>query len=236
MKTIHYSLATLLLLSILLPRMADAQAPPPISDPNVNFAFQAGVLFPSTLFRVRTAEFVSDGVTFSILPKTGIQVGGMATFRLNRRFQVQGGLMLLRRNFDISASNNTEIRNITLRTTVYEVPILMHYYQRLSTNVLLTVGTGISIQTLPSDLGSNIGIISVFAQRRYFAQPGSITTAGVEVRLPKGGGVFLGATYSVVPTPLYTAVVETSFDGRTALLTLPLLGDYFAVVARYYFD
>lgn len=236
MKTTAYMI---LLGLLLLSSKVNAQLPIPgrEDDPSVNFGFQAGVLFPSTLFRVRNTEVLSEGVTFGIQPQMGIQVGGMATFRLNwRRFQVHAGLMLLRRNFECSAVFEEQRRSIELRTTVYEVPLLLSYYQPLSPSVKLMVGTGVGIQTLPSDLGSNEGIISVFAQRRFFAQVGSLTMAGMEIRLPKGGGVYLGAAYSIVPTPLYTAVIETSFNNQTALLSLPFLGDYFAVVGRYYFD
>lgn len=213
-----------------------AQSPAPLKDPIVNFGLQAGPIFPSTLFRVRANEGVSEeGIVYTISPNLGFQFGGMATFRLNSKFQLHGGIMLLLRNYDCTAVRAEERLDLQLRTTVYDIPLVLAYYQRLSDRMLLSVGTGLSLQSTPTNLSVFTPDLEVLSRRRSSIVPASLTLAGLEFRQDKGG-FFLGLSYSITPFPLYDTTFRAKFDGQDNFFRLPHIGDYFGLLLRYYLD
>ncbi len=207
-----------------------------LKDPAFNFGIQAGVITPSALFRVRNTVREAEGVRYQIDPSTGFQIGGVAIFRLSKRFQLHGGFALLLRNYNCSALYGEEQLSAQLNTTIYEVPIVLTYYQRLSNRTLLTLGTGVNLQTLPSDLATRDGHMQVIALHKAFALPASLTLLGVEFRAKGTGGFFAGLSYCITPFHLYETVFLSKFDGRERAYPVPHVGDYFGLVARYYLD
>lgn len=235
MRIYFYLLSCALLLSFLSNKIS-AQSATELKDPAVNFGLQAGVIFPSTLFRVRANEAVSEGIVYSIDPKTGVQFGGTTTFRLSSKWQLQAGMMLLMRNYDGVAASPDERLSLSFRTTIYEVPILMTYYQRIGNQMLLSLGTGVNMQSLPSNLRVTDGRLDVFSVKRSFTVPSSLTTAGIEFRKKDAGGFFIGLSYCITPFPLYDTRITARFDGVDRFFVLPHIGDYFSIVGRYYLD
>lgn len=235
MKAIFRTFLFVLLgVPVLLPT-AQAQVPT-LKDPTVNFSLQASPIFPSSLFRVRANEGVSEaGVAYSINTNIGFSFGGIATFRLSEKFQIHGGISLLRRNYENSASFGDETVSIELRTTVYDIPIVPMYYQRLSERMLLSIGTGVSIQATPSNLENYSAEMDVIAERRRPITPTSLTIAGLELRQDKGG-FFFGLSYSITPFPLYDTTFRAQFGGQDDFFRLPHVGDYFGLVLRYYME
>lgn len=215
---------------------AAAQTPPPAEPQTVNFGLQAGAIFPSRMFRVRSNEAVFNGLTYSIRADVGVQFGGMATFQLGKRFELQGGLMLLMRNYEVSVSNGSSRPSIKLNTTIYELPLQMAYYQPISDRARLVVATGVNMQSLPSNLRVRDGILDVFARKRAFSVPASLTTAGLDFRNRDKGGWMIGISYCITPFPLYDTGITANFDGQDEFYVLPHIGDYFCVVGRYYLD
>lgn len=214
----------------------NAQVPAEPKDPVVNLGIQAGLIFPSRFFRVRSNEQVFEDVVYGIQPEIGAQFGALATFRLSSKFQLHGGLTLLVRNYDCSATQNGERLALKLNTTIYELPLQIAYYQRLNDQLLLSFGTGINMQSLPSNLRVRDGRLDVFALKRFFSVPSSLTTAGLEFRKKGSGGFFLGISYCITPFPLYDTVFMATFDGQNKFYSLPHIGDYFCIVGRYYLD
>lgn len=207
-----------------------------LQDPPVNFHLQAAAIVPSALFRVRPNEDSFDGVDYAITPKPGFQFGGLASFRLNRSFQIHGGITLLRRSFKYEAVRDMQHSDLEMDMTIYELPVLLMYYQRLAPRWLLTAGTGLNMQSILSDLGVKKGSFEILALYRSFASPASLTVAGMEYRMEGKGGLFLGLSYNVTPFPLYDTIFRTEFDGQERLFRLPHVGDYFGIVARYTID
>ncbi|MCS7035448.1 MAG: outer membrane beta-barrel protein [Saprospiraceae bacterium] len=226
----------LYLLLACLPLASTAQESDDLKDPAFNFGIQAGVITPSALFRVRNTVREAEGMRYQIDPSTGFQVGGLATFRLSKRFQLQGGLTLLLRNYDCSATYEEQTLRARLNTTLYEIPLLITYYQRMSERLLLSLGTGVNLQTLPSDLGTREQHLQVLALHKAFVLPASLTVLGLEFRAKNRGGFFVGLSYCITPFHLYDTVFLSKFDGRERVYSAPHVGDYFGLVARYYLD
>ncbi|MCW5924194.1 MAG: outer membrane beta-barrel protein [Saprospiraceae bacterium] len=227
-------LLTFVFCSLLL--CPESQAQDEIKDPTFNFGLQAGVIFPSSLFRVRNRVEESNGISYRIEPSIGTQFGGIATFRLSEKFQLQGGFSLLLRRYECTASTESEQRSLKINTTIYEVPLLLMYYQRLGSQLLLTAGTGVNLQTLPSDLTSKTDGLDIIAFRRAFALPSSLTMLGLEFRKKGAGGFFAGLSYCITPFHLYDTGFRTRFNGQSRFYAIPHIGDYFCVVGRYYLD
>jgi hypothetical protein len=221
---------------LLLPQILLAQSASKSAPQRVNFSLQAGSIFPSRLFRVRTNEEVSEGITYGIAPAVGAQFGGMAVFYLGNSFRLHGGLMLLMRNYECTADNGATRRIQQLNTTLYEIPIQISYYQRLVERISLNIGTGVNFQSLPSNLRVRDPDFDVFAVKRGFAMPTSLTTAGIELRGKNKSAYFLGISYCITPFPLYDTGFKATFDGRNNFFSLPHIGDYFCLVGRIYID
>lgn len=231
-----FSAFCLLLLLLGAVRAAAQTTPPSTEDQTVNFGLQAGAIFPSRLFRVRSNEAVNNGFTYSIRADVGVQFGGMATFQLGKRFELQGGLLLLMRNYEVSVSDGTTRPSIKLNTTIYELPLQMAYYQPVGDRARLVVATGVNMQSLPSNLRVGDGVLDVFARKRAFSVPSSLTTAGLDFRNRTKGGWMIGISYCITPFPLYDTGITARFDGKDEFYVLPHIGDYFCVVGRYYID
>lgn len=225
-----------LLLLLLVSGSAAAQTTAADKEQTVNFGLQAGAIFPSRLFRVRSNEAVNNGFTYSIRADVGVQFGGMATFQLGKRFELQGGLMLLMRNYEVAVSDGASRPSIQLNTTIYEIPLQMAYYQPVGNRARLVVATGVNMQSLPSNLRVRDGILDVFARKRAFSVPASLTTAGLDFRNRAKGGWMVGISYCITPFPLYDTGITARFDGKDEFFILPHIGDYFCVVGRYYID
>lgn len=221
---------------LLFTDMAAAQTTPEEGKQTVNFGIQAGAIFPSRLFRVRSNEAVFNDLTYAIRADVGVQFGGMATFQLGRRFELQGGLMLLLRNYEVSVSNGANRPSIRLNTTIYELPVQIAYYQPISARARLVAATGVNMQSLPSNLRVRDGVLDVFARKRAFSVPASLTTAGLDFRNRDKGGWMIGISYCITPFPLYDTGITARFDGKDEFYVLPHIGDYFCVVGRYYID
>lgn len=235
-----HSLLRLLLIIVTLTlagtHLAAQTSPGNSKPPNVNFHLTAGGIIPSSLFRTRPNIGTNAGVLYKVEPKPGWQFGGMATWRLNRSFELHGGISLLRRSFTYSAEYEGLKHALDMRMTVYELPILVMYYQSLSARVRLTIGTGVNFQSILSDLGIKRSNLEVLALYRSFSTPSSLTIGGVEWRLPRRGAVFVGLAYNVSPWPLYDIHFKTNFQGDDYKFILPHVGDYFGITARYYID
>lgn len=203
---------------------------------SVNFALQAGPIFPSRLFRVRSNAETVNGITYVIQPDVGVQLGGLAMFRLGNRWQVHGGLTLLIRGYQVSADNGEERLGLHLNTTLYELPLQIAYYQPLAQRAYLTLGTGVLFQSLPSNLRVRDPRLDVFSIKRAFAMPASLTTAGLEIRRKSKGGYFMGISYCITPFPLYDTSFKATFNSADNFHNLAHIGDYFGVVLRYYLD
>lgn len=224
------------LLLAIVPLTNAAQELDGLKDPNFNFAVQVGAITPSGFFRVRNTVREAEGVRYQVDPSTGFQVGGLAAFRLSKRFQLQGGFTLLLRNYTCSATYQEQTLSTRLNTTLYEVPLLVVYYQRMSERLLLSLGTGVNLQTLPSDLGAQEQHLQVLALHKAFALPASLTMLGLEFRAKNRGGFFAGLSYCITPFFLYDTVFLSKFDGRERVHPVAHVGDYFGLVARYYLD
>jgi hypothetical protein len=208
-----------------------------LKDPAVNFSIQAGVAVRSELFRVQPNAFSFGGIDYAIEPGLGWQFGGIAAFKLNRSFQIHGGITMLRRQFTYTATQDVTRVSARMQMNLFEVPVMLMYYQRLTPNVLLTVGAGPNFQSLLSNLGVRKADIEVLALIRNKVSPAGQTLLGVEYRNnDRKGGYFFGLTYCVTPFILYDTVYTTRFGGEAVQLALPHIGDYFGLVARYSFE
>jgi hypothetical protein len=219
-----------------LPGQSQEQDVNRLKDPKVNFALQASWIIPTTLFRIEPNEGTFGDIFVQIEPQPGYQIGGIAAFRLNRSFQIHAGITMLRRNYTYKATRDNETLSLKMMVPHFEIPILLMYYQRLSSQVLLTAGTGVNTQSMLSNLGVKTGRFETLALYRNVLSPMSMTVLGMEYRRKKKGGYFLGVTYNVAPFTLFDTIFKVNFDGDERLLTLPHVGDYFGITGRYFFD
>jgi hypothetical protein len=206
-------------------------------DPIVTVGVQFNTIFASNLFRARTTTGNSGDVTFNLIPQNGYSFGALAKLRITKQLYMHTGINMLRRNFRVEAIVEDNISSMTIRTTMYEIPVMITYYLRMSERYFLSLSTGFPIQYVPTDLLSGTTEMDALSLKVAAFRPASATLVGVDYRTPNDGTFYLGAIYNIALThQMLTRVTLRNGASPEPFIDLPLKGDYFGLVLRYYFN
>lgn len=205
-------------------------------DPIVTVGIQFNTIFASDLFRARTTTVFYEDVAFNLIPENGYSIGALAKLRINRQLYIHTGINMLRRNFRVDAVVGDNVTSMTIRTTMYEIPVLLSYYLRMSDRIFLNLSTGFPIQYVPTDLLSGTNDMDALSLKVAAFRPASATLVGVDYRTPNDGTFYLGAIYNLALThQMLTRVTLRNGAQEEPYAIMRLKGDYFGIVLRYYF-
>lgn len=204
-------------------------------DPIVTVGVQFNTIFASDLIRARTITGINEEVTFNLIPQNGYSIGALAKLRLNKQLYIHTGINMLRRNFRVEAISGETVTPMTIRTTMYEIPILLSYYLRLSERYFLNLSSGFPIQYVPTDLLSGTNDIDALSLKVATFRPASATLVGVDYRTPNDGTFYIGLIYNIALTHQMETRVTLRSGTPEPSVILPVKGDYFGLVLRYYF-
>lgn len=222
-----------------IPVISDAQTDRDVGtglDPIVTVGIQFNTIFASDLFRARTTTGFYEDIAFNLIPENGYSIGALAKLRLNRQLYIHTGINMLRRNFKVEAVAGENVNSMTIRTTMYEIPVLLSYYLRMSDRIFLNLSTGFPIQYVPTDLLSGTNEMDALSLKVAAFRPASATLAGIDYRTPNDGTFYIGAIYNIALThQMLTRVTLRNGAQEEPYAIMRLKGDYFGVVLRYYF-
>ncbi len=203
----------------------------------VTFGVQGSVIFPTNLLNVRQAGIVIDDVDFGMRSTNGFSIGGIVQLRLANRLYLQTGINLLRRDYVAYADGQGQSDEVRFRTTTYEIPVMLAYYVRLTDEVAASISAGMPIQALPTDLYAGNDRIGAQSLKLGYIRPVITTMAGAEYRTKTFGRVYLGLVYNIAPWPLFiTRITWKGTPPEDRIADIFHVGDYFGLVARYYFE
>lgn len=205
-------------------------------DPIVTVGVQFNTIFASDLFRARTTTGFYEDVTFNLIPQNGYSFGALAKLRLTKQLYLHTGINMLRRNFRAEAILDGNVSSMNIRTTMYEIPVLVSYYLRMSDQIFLNLSTGFPIQYVPTDLLSGTNEMDALSLKVAAFRPSSATLVGVDYRTKNDGTFYLGAIYNIALThQMLTRLTLRNGAPEEPYTILRLKGDYFGIVLRYYF-
>lgn len=210
----------------------------------VVFGIHIEPVIPSRMFRIQTEDIIRDQVTFSIIPKTGYLFGTHLSVNVSRRFTLESGINLIKRDIDIQATEqNLNSKTLGFNIHNFEIPLASTFYVRLTNKLYMGQTVGFSFQMLPSHLTSKMswtdssGVLSKFEQlsiRRSWFVPSFKGSVGFEYRTNENGFIYLGAVYHLF-TKLYTTQITYKTSTIDEIFDVKPQSDFFGIILRYSF-
>lgn len=204
--------------------------------PIVSFGVQATGIFTTNLLNIRTNFTDLDGTTLAIEPLNGYSIGGLVSFRLNRTFFLQTGINMTRRNQLASVRDGDLMESVRMRFLIYEIPVFVGYYLKLTDASFLNLSTGFPVQFAPTALFSTSGNIAAESLKTGIARPVSTTIVGYEHRTLTKGGFYIGLSYTIAPWHLFLTKVTYRTGPPNKEFVFRHIGDHAGLVLRYYFQ
>jgi hypothetical protein len=209
----------------------------------VVFGIHIEPVIPSRMFRIQTEDIVLDQVEFSIIPKTGYLFGTHLSLNVSKRFTIESGINLIKRDISIEAREKLYDTSLTFNIHNFEIPLASTFYVRLAERLYMGQTVGISFQMLPSHLTSKLnwvdsaGTISRFEQisiRRSWLVPSFKGGVGFEYRSEESGFFYIGAMYHLF-TKMYNTQITYKTSAIDELFEVKPQSDFFGIMFRYSF-
>jgi len=209
----------------------------------VVFGLHLEPIVPSKMFRIQTEDIIRDDVSFSIIPKTGYLLGAHLSLNISKRFTIESGINLIKRQIEMTATEENTPISMSYGIHNFEIPLASTLYVRLSERIYMGHTAGISFQMLPSHLGSRVNwvdssnVISKFEQisyRRSWLVPTFKGGIGFEFRTEEDGYFYVGAMYHLF-TKMYTTQITYKTSTINELFLIQPQSDFFGILFRYSF-
>lgn len=209
----------------------------------VVFGIHAEPIIPSKMFRIQTEDIVKENITFSIIPRSGYLFGTHLAVNMNKRFTIESGINLIKREINIKAREENHETTLGFNIHNFEIPLASTFYVRLAEKLYMGQTVGFSFQMLPSHLTSRItwiddqGVISKFEQlslRRNWLVSSFKGSVGFEYRTTEKGFIYFGAVYHLF-TKLYNTRITYKTSTIDELFEVKPQSDFFGFMLRYSF-
>lgn len=170
----------------------------------------------------------------------GFAFGMSVRVGLTNSISLETGIGQIRRQYTFGLQNDTSGYSEygRVRYTGYEIPITGLVYIRLGERTWMNTALGISFDSYPSDVQSDLESGRIYIFYNSWMQLGIIGNMGVEYRTEKHGIFYLGATFHRPFNDMATAEL-TYYDIPNNFfpynMRTPLDGSYLTVDLRYYF-
>lgn len=202
------------------------------------FGIQFKPIVPLSFVDGGVQEKNQSAINFEIEPKVGLAFGMVIRKGLTKNFSLETGINLLRRNFDVTITDNDSsfTSNSNFRVINYEIPISGLVYVQLGQNMFMNVSGGISIDMYPTPL-------FVFKDKEFsndirrssWIQTSLIANVGWEYRTEKSGYFYFGASFHRPFSALLNAFVTYEAFDRNDQVLFKLSGNYLTLDFRYFF-
>lgn len=203
------------------------------------FGIQLKPIIPLGFFDTGEQKNTSNGIDFTLSPKTGLGFGMVIRQGLTKSLSFETGINLIRRNYDltiIDADSNFTSES-SFKMSNYEIPVLGLVYVQLGENVFMNVSGGFSLDLYPSDLRTVGTNFSNDLIRYEWLNASLLANIGWEYRTYKSGYIYLGASLHRPFGPIFREFIV--YDGRgigqEETMEFDLSGNYFTIDIRYFF-
>jgi len=214
-----------------LPSLAIAQ------ERVLTFGIQYKPIVPVNYFTTNTSV-LQNGVDFTIKQKFGFSGGMVIRKGFSKRWSLEAGINLVKRNFEITITDESSAFTGTSKfsSMSYELPVLGLLYIQLSDEIYMNTAFGFSIDFFPSDIGSEDVFYDHYSLRKSWVQPSLLANVGYEFRTKKRGYFYLGISFHRPFFSIYYSNVEYLENGKELEeIDTELKGDYLTLDLRYFF-
>lgn len=194
-------------------------------------------IIPGGLLSSAKQEIEKSNIQFSLHPKAGLSFGMVIRKGLTKRFSLEGGLNILRRNYDITIQDpdSSFVGKSDFRLINYEIPVLGLVYIQLGENLYMNAAGGVSFNIYPTNLFTFDDYFQSTVIRFNWLQTSLLSNIGWEYRTKKSGYIYFGASYHLPFTIIMKDLVIYNGFGRNEAALFELSGKYLTVDIRYFF-
>lgn len=221
----------IILIGLIIPSKIIAQ------EKVVTFGIQAKPIIPLGFFNTGKQSASSNGIDFSLTPKTGLGFGMVIRKGFTKSLSLETGINLIRRNYDltINDADSNFTSNSSFKMSNYEIPVLGLVYVQLSDELYMNVSGGFSLDIYPTDLRTVGTNFSNDLIRREWISASLLANIGWEYRTEESGYIYIGASLHRPFSPIFRQYVVYDGFNRNETMQFDLSGNYFTIDFRYFF-
>ena len=205
----------------------------------VTFGVQVKPIIPLGFFDTGDQSESSNGVDFTLSPKTGMSFGMVIRKGFTKSLSLETGINLVSRKYDLTindADSNFK-SNSSFKVSSYEIPLLGLVYVQINDKMFMNVAGGCSFDIYPTELRTVGPSFSNDLVRYEWINVSLLANVGWEYRTAKSGYFYLGASLHKPFSSIFREFIV--YDGRgignEEAMEFDLSGNYFTIDIRYFF-
>jgi hypothetical protein len=172
----------------------------------------------------------------TLTPKFGFTAGMVVRYGFTKMISLEAGINYVQRKYSLDFDRNGLITTSDFTIIGYEVPVQAMFFVKLAERFYMDAGAGLQLDIFPSDIYTSDTAFRHYSARNSIVNGGAIANLGWEYRTKKIGFFYLGASYHVPFTEIYTSKVS-AVENNVALQSgfFGLNGSYLTFDVRYFF-
>ena len=156
--------------------------------------FQYNPIIPGAFSRTGPQTITQNGIGYTITPQFGHSAGMIIRRGMTKLFSFETGINYTRRNYSL-AIDTTLTGKSDFTIIGYEIPVKLLIFFRLSENIFMNAGFGISTDMYVSDIQTSDSYFLNISRRHHIFQWAALADLGAEYRSKKSGYFYFGASY-----------------------------------------
>lgn len=161
----------------------------------ITAGFQFKPIFSSKFFNTGPETREVNGLTFTLKPRGGFSAGMVLRRGITQTVSLETGINYVKRNYSLSITDTMPEAKGEFSMVSYDIPLLALVFIRLSDNIFMDVGMGVSVDFFPSDLKTKSDHYEHYSAREEWVIPAILANLGWEYRTEKSGYIYLGASF-----------------------------------------
>lgn len=161
----------------------------------ITAGFQFKPIFSSKFFNTGPETREVNGLKFTLKPRGGFSAGMVLRRGLTPSVSLETGINYVKRNYSFTISDTLPEAKGDFSMVSYDIPLLALVFIRLSDNIFMDVGMGVSVDFFPSDLKTKGDNYEHYSAREEWVIPAILANLGWEYRTEKSGYIYLGASF-----------------------------------------
>lgn len=165
------------------------------------FGLQVKPIIPIRMFGTGPETLSKDNFSATVTPLWGYSFGGTIRVGITKRFAIETGLNIVRRNYrtDYAVPDSNLSSQTTLGVVSYDIPLNLLIYVQMSEKWFMNASYGVSGNFYPSNVRTDDNgypnMFSTEGLRMSWIRAAMNTNVGVELRTEKAGTFYLGASF-----------------------------------------
>ena len=199
------------------------------------FGFEVRPIIPSSLFRTGSSESSIGETHFTIGQTPGYVFGAVVNARIYKNLEMETGICFTQRNFSMVISEESFTGTSSFRIIGYEIPVSALVSIPLTESFRMNNSLGVALDAFPSDIATSGAYYLQEAVRMHYIIPALIANSGIKYTTYQSGAFYLGASYHLPFSNIYTNSAKYTLSADKPILYSPLRGNYFTVDIKYFF-